>query len=108
MGEAVARRGGVRCPLFPYDIDGDGCCFGRHALGLVAGLIAELCFDEVIAGRGGDVGLDCEVAGVDDEFGVWIGGKDEVRSLWIDCRVEFDTGFRRNAERGWDKGLVFG
>ena len=65
---------GIRfCGLFSDYVDGYLDGFGGHAFGLAAGLIAEFGFDEVVAGGGDNLGLDCEFAGVDAEFGCGVG-----------------------------------
>jgi len=49
-------------PSLPDHIDGHGDRLRRQAGVLVAGLIVQLRFDEMIAGAGDDLRLDCEIA----------------------------------------------
>lgn len=87
-------------------IDGDGRGFRRHALLLVAGLIAELCLDEMIAGCGGDLGLDGEVACVDVQLGLGICWEGEFGSLRVACGVELNAGVGGDDERSGDEELI--
>ena len=74
---------------------------------MIAGLVAELGFDEMIAVSGDDARLDGELAGVDVEPGARIYGEREVFARRIGGGLESHAGSLGDCEDRWDEvGVV--
>ena len=86
IGELVTEVRSV-----PYDIDGCRDGLGRHAGVLIAGLIAKMGLDQMIAGRGHDARLDGKFASVDVELGAGVDGQGEINSGRVDGRFKAYT-----------------